>query len=303
MSNKKLCARLTKKTGSPCKNFVVAGSDFCCRHQPKEIAHQWIAGLLISAFLGWLTSYFFYVEASSGLVAEIGRLKKENEELILHVSNVQTPRQVPYLRSSEFVIIDGSNVHVSRMNKWIPLTVNSMPFEVGVSVAGKILLRGEIKSPNGSVALVMDNDELRVFPDKNIDVNSDQKSIEVVDENLKPFFQIEVLSLNEYKTKLDALIREGDAGLRERLEKHLATLEDLRVEMRFSNNFSIIKLSYITPRGDGWVFVSHNGVIGFRDKSKMIELQQNGIPRLFEYPGYENRGVRFLNTGDRLNDR
>ena len=79
---KKIC-RSKKKNGEGCNEGAMPFTDFCRHHYPyKEFLWPGIFGLV----LGLLPSCYF---------------SWESEQLSLHIENLKTPRQIPYVGSAE----------------------------------------------------------------------------------------------------------------------------------------------------------------------------------------------------------
>jgi len=172
-----------------------------------------------------------------------------------------------------------------------------------------IEIYGDIRSPDGTVVVMVCRDQATIMQDTGIDINSDSKGFEVVDNDGYPLFQLSVTPYKEWKEQKIGLSPDAPSEMNERIRKVPERLEpslgniigsqlienDKRMQTETDRIFSgvneVVQLHYVSRKGSTWWCVTPEGSQQVDTLAGAREWQRR-IPLLFKYPGHKYPGVR-----------
>ena len=199
MSDQTLCNRATKK-GTQCTFRAIVGSEFCRRHQPREI---WIP-LIFSIVLSFILGVICAIAIDSYSLSK----SKKSQLSLRHVSR---PRSVPAIGGFPVVIDDGIIVIVNKPG-FVTHKVEEGPFDYRIAGDGAIKIYGEIKRADGTQIIEATGANIRILPSTGFDINSDSKACEIVDSNMSPIYQLSVVPYEIWKQRTDGLVLESEVS-------------------------------------------------------------------------------------------
>lgn len=246
-----------------------------------------IASMVFTVFgylLGLLSSEYYYARSQR----DAG-----------HLANITRSRPVPFVRKFPVIIEDGGNTQEMRTpGRYSPL-ISRCPFSFFITEDGSINLHGAIYDAEGNIVTEGIGNSIRVIQPNKYDINSDAKAIEVVDINLRPVFQLVVVSYEDFitekaqrqrRSKLSGVLRQQMEALGIDVNTVLPKNEQHIVEAFERKKIEeVIQLYYINKQGETWWMSSPNG----STSAKSLEEDECSLfPRLFCYPGYSHPGKR-----------
>jgi hypothetical protein len=254
-----------------------------------------IFSLIMGFFLGCVGNYVFYRKSA--------RDSSLNRYLSLQRS---VP---PALRGFPVLIADGTNVQ--RINKSGPFApmISFNPFKFYVDKEGMIEIYGDIRNPDGALVVMVCKDQVTIMQDTGIDINSDSKGFEVVDNNGYPLFQLSVIPSKEWKEQKTGLSPTAPSEIDERTHKVLEKLEpglgnmigsqliennkrmQTETDAMLSGVNEVVQFYYVSCQGNTWWCVTPEGSQRVDTLASAQEWQRK-IPLLFKYPGLKHPGVR-----------
>ncbi|MCX5645743.1 MAG: hypothetical protein NTZ17_13860 [Phycisphaerae bacterium] len=222
---------------------------------------------VVGFVLGLIFSEYYYIRS---------------QRASMHFANVTMARPTPSVRKFPVIIEDGTNTQTMPTPGRYAPAFSQTPFSFFITADGTINLRGEIRDAEGTIVAEAIGDSIRVIQANKFDVNSDSKAIEVVDVNQRPVFQLTVIPYEDFAAER---VRRRAA----RETKYGATSGPQEESLKEKTTEEVIRLSYVTQRGETWLVSSRHG-------SEMVnvldEYEWSKIPRLFCYPGYSHPGKR-----------
>jgi hypothetical protein len=289
------CRRVTLK-GIPCKGRHIKGSDFCWRHQPKEVWLPAIVTLVVGFLLGIGSNAFF---------------SHRDQISAAHQGEVDRPREVPLIHKFPILVFEGGNATIISQPGYCHESFSWSPFSYGIAADLKIDMRGVIQDDSGCVVVEAAGCKVKARQGSRYDINSDNNAIEIVDSEQKPVFQLRIVPSEEFLSQLARSLSEGReelvrdfrtqyAGFVEACPELLRDFERVLAQppafesvIKEKEVHEVLQLCYVT-RVQGHVCIITGQRPAFFPDSDYEHIQQcrNGIHRLFEYPAYKYPGKR-----------
>ena len=195
MTDQKKCKRATKK-GIQCKYDALPGSEFCRRHQPREIWFPVVVTIFLSIFITFLITWHF---------------SRESFESELSLRHISRPRMMPAVGGFPVVIADRITAIIHHPG-FFSHNVKNSPFAYRINEDGAIKIYGEIRHTDGTVVVVATGDRLSLLPNTGLDINSDSRACEIVDSQKNPIYRISVIPFeqwNEGRSEIASKLRDS----------------------------------------------------------------------------------------------
>ena len=274
MPNRVQCNRITKK-GTQCSLIAIPGSEFCRRHQPREIWVPLIFSLVISFILGSISAividaYFFSKSIQSELSSR----------------HIIRPRNVPAIGGFPVIIDDGITMIVEKPG-FVTSKCADGPFDYRIDEDGAIKIYGEIRRSDGTVVAEAIGNHIRVITNEGFDINSDSQACEIVDANGKPVYQLSIVPSDEWRKRREKVLSQLDQDTYDnRSRPHQSN-----IGAKLEKAYEVVQLRYIHRKDQTWWCVTPEGSQRV-DNLKRMQEWQNKISPLFKYPGKKYPGIR-----------
>lgn len=255
------CKKVTRE-GTQCKHRPIKWSEFCVLHQTKEKLWFSFITLLIGLGLG----YFFF---------------HKSQIVDYQLVNIETVRTIPLViefpsliaSSPANLVVTGPDYHEGKSP--------NCPFSFLIRESGEVLLWGSIRNESGDVAAIAEGSVVRAVPSIGYDINSDERAIEVVDNENRPVLQLRVVSYEHWQKQVDDAMKDIP-----QIGKYRAS-----IDRQIENFKDVVQLNYVSREGKSWQ-VKTSGMYRARIDAKDLDDIRAKIIRIFEYPGYKYPGKR-----------
>lgn len=276
MANRKLCQRVTKE-GTPCKHKAIPGSEFCHRHQPREL---WLPRLLLEIFLVLITIIITWE-----ITGHYTRKSLNSEFITKHITR---PRNVPTIRGFPVVIADSANIIVKKP-RLVPSKGGIGPFDYRIDEDGVIRIYGEIRRADGTIVVEASGNHIMAIPGSGYDINNDSEACEIVDSHGRPIYQISIVPVEQWRER----VAESKSRIMQKLNIPIEANRN-HIDAMLSQANEVVQLFYIHRDGEAWWCVTPEGCQRVGDRERMKEWQSK-IQPLFKYPGHKYPGTRINN--------